>query len=170
MNRGLGQVSGGGPYHARKTLIQTGFWFSFNALGCILGAILAFGLYKGDTQGKLSIDGWRLVYIILGVLTVFIGILFFIFIPDTPDKARFLSPADRKLAVERIRSNQQGVINKSFRMEQVKEAFTDKFVSATRRPELTVDLDLLYGLPFGMYPQRRDHQVSPLWYGFGCRI
>lgn len=111
----------------------SGIWFSFNALGCIVGALLAFGLYSGDKSGSLSIDGWRLVYVILGILTVFIGILFFLFVPDTPEKARFLSPADRKLAVERIRSNQQGVINKSFRMEQAKEAFTDKFVSLGQR-------------------------------------
>lgn len=95
-----------------------------------MGALLAFGLYKGDTNGAFSIDGWRLVYMILGILTVFVGVLFFIYVPDTPDKARWLSPEDRKLAVERIRSNQQGVINKSFRVDQAKEAFLDPFVSS----------------------------------------
>jgi ACS family allantoate permease-like MFS transporter len=76
----------------------------------------------------MGIEGWKLVYIILGVLTVSIGILFFIFIPDTPGQARWLSTEDRSLAIERIRANQQGVINRSFRKDQVKEAFTDTFV------------------------------------------
>lgn len=55
--------------------------------------------------------------------------MFLIFIPDVPEKARWLSKPDRKLAVERIRANQQGVINKSFRVDQAKEAFKDPFVS-----------------------------------------
>lgn len=102
---------------------------SANSFAPILGASLAYGLYTADMAGKLPLAGWKLVYIILGVATSATGVIFLIFVPDTPAGARWLSPTDRKLAVERVRSSQQGVINHEFKWNQVKEAFKDPFVS-----------------------------------------
>ena len=45
--------------------------------------------------------------------------------PDSPMKAKCFSEEDKKLMVERVRSNQTGLQNKKFRAYQVKEAFTD---------------------------------------------
>lgn len=109
---------------------RTGIWFSFNASGAIVGSLLAFGLYTADHENKLAIAGWKLIFIILGLVTVAVGVLFALFVPDSPDKARFFTPEERLMAVERIRGNQQGVIDHTFRVEQVKEALKDPFVSA----------------------------------------
>ena len=45
--------------------------------------------------------------------------------PDNQLNARFLSKADRILAVERVRINQQGIGNKHFKLYQLKEALLD---------------------------------------------
>lgn len=45
--------------------------------------------------------------------------------PDNQLNARWLSKADRRLAVERVRVNQQGIGNKHFKMYQLKEALLD---------------------------------------------
>ncbi|EHK97935.1 putative Uncharacterized transporter [Glarea lozoyensis 74030] len=45
--------------------------------------------------------------------------------PDNQLNARFLTPEERLMAVERIRKNQQGVGNKHFKMYQLKEALAD---------------------------------------------
>jgi ACS family allantoate permease-like MFS transporter len=116
-------------YKAGEQGTRTGVWMSANSFAPILGASLAYGLYTADMKGDLPMAGWKLVYIILGVATSATGVLFLIFVPDTPAGARWLSPTDRKLAVERVRSGQQGVINHEFRWNQVKEAFRDPFVS-----------------------------------------
>ena len=116
-------------YKAGEQGTRTGVWMSANSFAPILGASLAYGLYTADMKGQLPMAGWKLVYIILGVATSATGVLFLIFVPDTPAGARWLSPTDRKLAVERVRSGQQGVINHEFRWNQVKEAFKDPFVS-----------------------------------------
>jgi ACS family allantoate permease-like MFS transporter len=115
-------------YKAGEQGTRTGVWMSANSFAPILGASLAYGLYTADMKGDLPMAGWKLVYIILGVATSATGVLFLIFVPDTPAGARWLSPTDRKLAVERVRSGQQGVINHEFRWNQVKEAFRDPFV------------------------------------------
>ena len=137
---------------------------SANSFAPILGASLAYGLYIADTKGQLAIAGWRLVYIILGCATSATGVLFLIFIPDTPAGARFLTPSDRKLAVERIRSSQQGVINHEWRFNQVKEAFRDPFVSGLGDPPgsllNTPDMDVRRHIDLFLHPQWRYHQVS----------
>lgn len=45
--------------------------------------------------------------------------------PDNQLNARWLSKEDRRLAIERVRINQQGIGNKYFKMYQLKEALMD---------------------------------------------
>ena len=45
--------------------------------------------------------------------------------PDNQLNARWLSKGDRRLAIERVRVNQQGIGNKHFKMYQFKEALLD---------------------------------------------
>ena len=45
--------------------------------------------------------------------------------PDNQLNARFLSKDDRRLAIERVRVNQQGIGNKHFKLYQLKEALLD---------------------------------------------
>ncbi len=106
-----------------------GIWFSCNALSQLLGACIAYGLAEADLSRDLAIPGWKAIFILLGVLTAATGILLAFFLPDSPLTARFLSPYEREMAIERIRDNQQGIGNKEFKLYQVKEAMTDPMVS-----------------------------------------
>lgn len=89
---------------------------------------MAYGLAIANQSGKLSIPGWKVMFIFLGALTAACGVILAIFLPDSPLNARFLRPDEREMAVERIRGNQQGIGNKEFKLYQVKEAFTDPLV------------------------------------------
>jgi len=53
------------------------------------------------------------------------GIVLFTFLPDSPVSANFLSLDQRRKAVERLRSNQTGVENKTFKKHHVWEAVAD---------------------------------------------
>lgn len=89
---------------------------------------MAYGLYEADIKGNLPLSGWKMIYIILGVVTIAFGIAWFFIVPETPGTARFLSAADQKIAVERLRSTHQGVVNHKFNWKQFREAFTDPLV------------------------------------------
>jgi len=58
-------------------------------------------------------------------LTVTVGIIFLFVMPDNQLNARWLSKDDRRLCVERVRVNQQGIGNKHFKLYQLKEALLD---------------------------------------------
>jgi len=112
-------------YKVNEQGSRTGIWFSFNGFAQIFGGLVAYGLSKGDAAGQLSIPGWKVVFILTGCLTITFGFIMLAFFPDSPVTARFLSPREKAIAVERIRSNQQGIGNKHFKWYQFKEALTD---------------------------------------------
>ncbi|SCU90878.1 LAFA_0F00650g1_1 [Lachancea sp. 'fantastica'] len=110
-------------YHREQQGSRTSFWVAFNGSGQIMGGAMAYGLAK--RENSLPIAGWKLVFIICGVITIFLGILFLVVIPDNPFKSKFLNDAEKELIVLRLRQNQQGVGNHRFKTYQFVEALKD---------------------------------------------
>ena len=98
-------------------------WFGFNGLGGIWANSLAYGLYI--RQDSYSIEGWRVLFVVTGCITIFVGFLIYFHLPDDPSKAWFLNEREKLMVVERIRDNQQGFGNHHIKWYQVKEAFMD---------------------------------------------
>ncbi|AQZ15852.1 hypothetical protein BZL39_J00170 [Zygosaccharomyces parabailii] len=110
-------------YHRKDQNTRTSFWVAFNGLGQIIGGSMAYGLAK--RQKSLPMAGWKLVFIICGVITIFLGFVFLLVIPDTPFKAWFLNDSEKKMIIQRLRQNQQGVGNHKFKRYQFFEALKD---------------------------------------------
>ncbi|CDH18135.1 uncharacterized protein ZBAI_09923 [Zygosaccharomyces bailii ISA1307] len=110
-------------YHRKDQNTRTSFWVAFNGLGQIIGGSMAYGLAK--RQSSLPMAGWKLVFIICGVITIFLGFVFLLVIPDTPFKAWFLNESEKKMIIQRLRQNQQGVGNHKFKRYQFFEALKD---------------------------------------------
>lgn len=68
---------------------------------------------------------YQWVFIILGIITILIGISLYWILPDSPMTCRFLNEREREIALHRVRSNQTGVKNKVHKKYQVLEALTD---------------------------------------------
>lgn len=110
-------------YKSEEHFIRTSIWFSFNGFGTIMGGLIAYGLaHRADSY---SIEAWKILFIITGLMTIFVGVLFLLHIPDSPATAWFLSEEEKLMVVERIRSNNQGFGNKHFKVHQLKEALLD---------------------------------------------
>lgn len=98
------------------------FWYMMNGGQQIVGGLLAYAFTQIDS-GPLK--SWQALFITYGSLSVLWGLFVGYWMPDSPMKAKCFSEADKRLMVERVRSNQTGLQNKRFRPEQVKEAFLD---------------------------------------------
>jgi hypothetical protein len=72
-----------------------------------------------------AIHSWQALFIAYGVGSVFWGAFVFVYMPDSPMRAKCFSEADKKLLVERVRDNQTGIQNRKFRKEQIVEALCD---------------------------------------------
>lgn len=121
--------------------LRTGIWFSFNGWAQILGGLVAYGIAVGvDGPSYSGLAGWKIVFLVWGLVTVVIGIAFLFVVPDNQLNARWLNKEDRILAVERIRVNQQGVGNKHFKMYQLREALADPLTWAIVFYALVADI------------------------------
>jgi hypothetical protein len=57
-----------------------------------------------DLNGKNGWLAWRWIFMIEGIMPIVFGLLLYVFLPSTPEKAKFgFSQADKDLAVKRSR-------------------------------------------------------------------
>ena len=86
-----------------------------NGFAIIFLGLVAFGCTHIKTP---DFRPWQWLISIIGILTLINSILFWFFFPDSPTNAWFLTPEERVKVVVRIRDNQAGVENKTFKKEQ----------------------------------------------------
>lgn len=111
-------------YRKSENYLRVCIWWGFEGFGTILGAGIAYGLAK-NRSGEYSFSSWRLLYIITGIITLVLGVISFLHMPDSPAKAWFLNDKEKKYCLERARDNQQGFGNHHFKKTQVIEAIKD---------------------------------------------
>ncbi|ETN37239.1 uncharacterized protein HMPREF1541_08229 [Cyphellophora europaea CBS 101466] len=108
-------------YTRKEQPVKIGLWYTANGVGIALGGLLGYGI--GHINGALA--SWRYEFIIIGALCCIWGIVIGILMPDSPVTAKFLSNREKRIAIERLKSNQTGIENKHLKPYQVKEAFLD---------------------------------------------
>ncbi|CAI7638702.1 unnamed protein product [Penicillium crustosum] len=108
-------------YTRSEQPLRTSIWFSMNGVANILGGLIAYGI--GHLHAALP--AWKFPFIIFGSITIAWGIIFILVTPSNPTKARWLSEREKEVAVLRVVENETGIDNKTFKMEQVKEALLD---------------------------------------------
>ncbi|CAK4033648.1 MFS general substrate transporter [Lecanosticta acicola] len=116
-------------------------WLCCNGVATLIMSPFAYGL-SGATN--TAIETWRILFLVLGLLTVCTGLVLWIVMPDNQAAARFLKPRESLVAIERIRGNFQGIMgNRVWNWNQFFEAFRDP------RTYLYVLFSLLMNIPNG---------------------
>ncbi|KAF9558501.1 MFS general substrate transporter [Agrocybe pediades] len=109
-------------YTRTEQTLRVGYWFLMNGTAQIISGFISFGALHIKTE---SFEPWQWLMIITGILTLITSITFWFFFPDSPTNAWFLTRAERSIAVRRLKENQTGVENKTFKKEQMIEALLD---------------------------------------------
>ena len=97
-------------------------WYAGLGVGQIVGGIVSFAFQQVKHE---SIAGWRIMFVVLGLVTVVIGFITFFFLPDTPMDARFLSKSEKVTLLKHVAVNQTGVSCKRVNPRQIVEVFCD---------------------------------------------
>jgi predicted MFS family arabinose efflux permease len=108
-------------YKRQEQPLRLAIWYSSVGVGTCLGTLLLYAI--GQIQGDLA--PWRYQFMIIGAVSSVWGIALWFLLPDSPVTAYFLSKEQKIVAIERMRYEQSGIENKTVKMEQVREAFTD---------------------------------------------
>lgn len=98
------------------------FWYCGVGVGQIVGGIVSYAFQQVKHQ---SIAGWQIMFIVLGVVTVIMGIGAFFIVPDTPLEAKFLSAAEKLALLNHVSVNRTGIQNKNYKLSQLVEMLLD---------------------------------------------
>ncbi|RDW90077.1 putative MFS allantoate transporter [Aspergillus mulundensis] len=109
-------------YKRDEQPLRMAIWLSANGMATMVGALLGFGL--GHVHNT-SLESWKLIFLVIGLLNLVTAILFLWFIPDSPSSAKFLTHRQRIIAVQRVSENMIGVKTKEFKFRQALEIFYD---------------------------------------------
>lgn len=97
-------------------------WFYVcNSLTQIFGGLLAYGI----SFAKTDFASWRIFFVVIGGLTMCVGLLVCFLLPDSPVKAKRFSDAEKVAALMRTKGNQSGTQNAHLKKSQVFETFRD---------------------------------------------
>ncbi|KAL3477666.1 major facilitator superfamily domain-containing protein [Aspergillus californicus] len=102
--------------------ILTSLWYCMTGVQLMIGGILAWGTSHYTNH---AIKSWQLLFLILGALTSIWGLFLAWYLPDSPMSAKCFSEEDKHLMVERVRANETGIQNKTFKKYQLLETLTD---------------------------------------------
>ncbi|TFK29452.1 MFS general substrate transporter [Coprinopsis marcescibilis] len=91
-----------------------------------LSPLLAYGLSFLDGRGKL--EGWRWIFascrhsrltVVEGLITIFLAVVCFLFVPGFPEEAKFLDEKQRRFVLERINEDRGDALPDEITKEKV---------------------------------------------------
>lgn len=113
-----------GFWYTRKEIpLRQCIWYSALGWGGIIGSYISMGV--STLPENTSPERWQLLFYILGGVTCLWVIVVYLFLPDNPSTARFLSQRERIIAIKRVAGNETGIKNRRLDRKQALLAFYD---------------------------------------------
>ncbi|EYE99289.1 putative MFS transporter [Aspergillus ruber CBS 135680] len=115
-------------YTKKELSFRMSIFYSGSLLSGAFGNLIAAGILNG-LAGRRGLSSWQWLYIIEGAITMFIGLVLMVMLPDFPDTWRLLSPemkavANRRLAIDAAEADMDEGGKRS-QIKGLKLAFTD---------------------------------------------
>ncbi|RYO88592.1 hypothetical protein DL766_007235 [Monosporascus sp. MC13-8B] len=112
-------------YTKREQAVLTSLWYCMTGVQLMVGGIIAWGVshYEGP-----AMTSWQLLFLVLGVATCVWGVFIAWWLPDSPMKAKCFDEDQKRLMIERVRANETGIQNKTWKRYQMVEALADPVI------------------------------------------
>jgi len=110
-------------YTKPEQALRFSFWYLGLGAGQILGGCVSFGFQHVPSSAALP--PWRIMFVATGLLSVAMGFVIFLFVPDAPMEAGWMSHGEKVALLRHVSVNQTGVANRKFRGKELLEAFRD---------------------------------------------
>ena len=139
------------------------FWYLGLGVGQILGGAVSYGFQHMSPDAALA--GWRTMFVVLGCVTVTVGLCVILFLPDTPMKARWLSASDKVALLKHVSVNQTGIQTNKFRPAEILDALTDPqlYLMVVSVALVSPDFQVLFPLAFILLTQRNSSRSPVAW-------
>lgn len=109
-------------YQRDEATPRFGLWYCGLGLGQILGGLISFAA-QHSTSTKFQ--GWRIMFLCIGVFNVLIASIIFFWLPSTPEEANFLTNQEKEFVAERLKRDHAGNGIKKLRARSILEVACD---------------------------------------------
>ncbi|RUS24386.1 LOW QUALITY PROTEIN: major facilitator superfamily domain-containing protein [Jimgerdemannia flammicorona] len=110
-------------YTRKEQAVRNAAFFSAATLAGAFGGVLAYGILQmAGTQG---LTGWQWIFILEGLPTVVLAFVTYIYLPDLPETASFLTDDERDLLKRRLAQDAGMAKETHFSWKQFFDAFRD---------------------------------------------
>ncbi|EOR03794.1 hypothetical protein E3P92_03802 [Wallemia ichthyophaga] len=89
-------------YNDTERALRFAIFVSFSTLSTAISGLIATGCSYMNGLGSPALEGFRWLFLLEGIVTVVVGVLIFFLLPDYPEDAKFLTPEERTIAVNRL--------------------------------------------------------------------
>ena len=130
-----------------SVLLYLGFFYTSDELTARIGIFFASTPLSGSVGGLLAaaltrirhprLDRWPWIFLVEGILTFLLGLMAFFVLPNSPDKASFLTPEEKSLAQMRTQAQERWHFMQHTAPEGLRE-------SRRRRPVSALDVLVEY--------------------------
>ncbi|CAD6577491.1 MAG: hypothetical protein TREMPRED_001963 [Tremellales sp. Tagirdzhanova-0007] len=101
------------------------YWYCQQGVQLMVSGLLSFALLHIK---RGPVKSWQALFILCGGLSICWGTAVLLFLPDSPMKAKCWDDERKTLILERLRVNEQGVQNRHFKSEHLRETLKDPVV------------------------------------------
>jgi MFS family permease len=140
-------------YTRAESTPRFGLWYCGLGVGQIIGGLISFAAQHAPA------NGWRIMFGVIGAVNLLVAALVLVTLPETPDKAKFLSPTDKSRIRARLEADSAGVGDKMFRWNALVEVFGDL------QTWLLILLTLLITIPSGVITTFSSILIQGFGYG-----
>lgn len=92
------------------------------SLTSIFAGLVSYGISFSKNNNFAS---WRIFLLTIGLFTVAAGAVVFVYLPDSPVKAKRFTDAEKVAVLLRVADNQSGTQNSKIKTEQLRVVFKD---------------------------------------------
>ncbi|KAG0052483.1 hypothetical protein BGZ83_002513 [Gryganskiella cystojenkinii] len=110
-------------YTRGEQALRNGLFFSTATMAGAFGGVLAYGI--AQMEGVQGLHGWQWIFILEGLPTVLLTVVVYLYLPDFPSTAPFLSQEEKDLAVRRLVIDAGPATETAFSWKQFRAVFTD---------------------------------------------
>lgn len=103
-------------------LTASRLWTTMSGVAQIIGAIL---MYLIGQAPRMSIENWRVMFLVCGAVTIISGWIFILCVPADGSEAWFLTEQQKRIAVERLARDRATRDKSDFNLGQMVEALTE---------------------------------------------
>ncbi|EEH06804.1 conserved hypothetical protein [Histoplasma capsulatum G186AR] len=111
-------------YKREELAYRTGMFISAAPLATSFASTLAWAIVKLSEHGPVA--PWRALLLFEGFPSVIVAVFAWIYVPDSPSKARYLTPRERKVAKMRLKmSDRENIRKRRFKWSDIGRTLRD---------------------------------------------